>query len=321
MPTTTPDLSGLTAFLQERGLPLLIILVVTLVAFRAMRPLADRLTTRVLQDRAARRAAAVDVDAEVAKLMAEESLKRVTTLEDLVATILKVTVLIVASLVILTVLDLLPVIAGLGLLAVALTLAGQSIVLDYLMGILIVLEGPYYKGDWVQIGGVEGEVEEVGMRRTVVRDSTGTVHSISNGEARIASNLTRLFARMLVDATIAYDTDIDRATAIVNDVGAAMFADPAWSSRLLEAPYLLRVDALGELGMTLRVAGRVRASDRFVAPGELRKRLLAAFQANGIEIAVRGRMVLARDPGMAAAAAGEPTSGTDDAGSAGARDA
>lgn len=319
MPTTTPDLSGLTAFLQERGLPLLIILIVTLVAFRAMRPLAHRLITRVLQDRAARHAAAVDADAEVAQLMAEESLKRVTTLEDLVATILKVTVLAVAILVILTVFDLLPVIAGLGLIAVALTLAGQSIVLDYLMGILIVLEGPYYKGDWVQIGGVEGEVEEVGMRRTVVRDSTGTVHSISNGETRIASNLTRIFARMLVDVTIAYDTDIDRATAIVNDVGAAMFADPMWSNRLLEAPYLLRVDALGELGMTLRVAGRVRASDRFVAPGELRKRLLAAFQSNGIEIAVRGRMVLARDP-AAAAAATLPT-GSADAGPDGDGDA
>jgi small conductance mechanosensitive channel len=312
MPTTTPDLSGLTAFLQERGIPLLIILIVTMVAFRLMRPLAHRLITRLLQHRAARHAAAVDADAEVAQLMAEESLKRVMTLEDLVATILKVTVLIVASLVILTVFDLLPVIAGLGLIAVALTLAGQSIVLDYLMGILIVLEGPYYKGDWVQIGGVEGEVEEVGMRRTVLRDGTGTVHSISNGETRIASNLTRIFARMLVDATIAYDTDIDRATAIVNDVGAAMYADPAWSGRLLEAPYLLRVDALGDLGMTLRVAGRVRASDRFVAPGELRKRLLAAFQANGIEIAVRGRMVLAQGAGMAAAAAAEPTTGTDD---------
>ncbi len=173
MPTTTPDLSGLTAFLQERGLPLLIILLVTLVAFRLMRPLAHRLITRALQHRAARHAAAVDANPEVAQLMAEESLKRVTTLEDLVATILKVTVLIVAGLVILTVFDLLPVIAGLGLIAVALTLAGQSIVLDYLMGILIVLEGPYYKGDWVQIGGVEGEVEEVGMRRTVIRDGTG----------------------------------------------------------------------------------------------------------------------------------------------------
>ena len=314
MPTTTPDLSGLTTFLQERGLPLLVILVLTLVAFRAMRPLAHRLITRMLQDRAARQAAAVQADAEVAQLMAEESLKRVTTLEDLVATILKVAVLTLATLFILTIFDLLPVIAGLGLIAVALTLAGQSIVLDYLMGILIVLEGPYYKGDWVQIAGVEGEVEEVGMRRTVIRDSTGTVHSVSNGETRIASNLTRIFARMLVDVTVAYDTDIDRATAIVNEVGAAMLADTVWRARLLEAPTLLRVDALGELGMTLRVAGRVRASDRFVAPGELRKRLLAAFQANGIEIAVRGRMVLTQDPAAAAAAASP--SQPDDAGDA-----
>lgn len=322
MPTTTPDLTGLTAFLQERGLPLLIILVLTLLAYRAMRPLAHRLITRVLQDRAARQATAVDADAEVAQLMAEESLKRVTTLEDLVATILKVTVLTVATLVVLTVFDLLPVIAGLGLIAVALTLAGQSIVLDYLMGILIVLEGPYYKGDWVQIAGVEGEVEEVGMRRTVIRDGTGTVHSVSNGETRIASNLTRIFARMLVDVTVPYGTDIDRATAIVNDVGTAMLADPAWSARLLEAPSLLRVDALGELGMTLRVAGRVRASDRFVAPGELRKRLLAAFQANGIEIAVRGRMVVTQEPSAAAAAASATLpSGPDDAGADGSGDA
>ena len=310
MPTTTPDLSGLTAFLQERGLPLLVILVLTLIAFRAVRPVAHRLITRALERRAARRAADTDADPEVAALVAEESLKRVTTLEDLVATILKVTVAIVAILVVLTIFDLLPVIAGLGLIAVALTLAGQSIVLDYLMGILIVLEGPYYKGDWIQIAGVEGEVEEVGMRRTVIRDSSGTVHSVSNGETRIASNLTRIFARMLVDVTVAYGTDIDRATAIANEVGAAMLKDEAWSGHLLEAPYLLRVDALGELGMTLRIVGKVRASDRFVAPGELRKRLLAAFQANGIEIAVRGRMVLTREP--AAAAATGPEDGATD---------
>jgi small-conductance mechanosensitive channel len=237
-----------------------------------------------------------DVDPELAALIAEESVKRVTTLENLVATILKVTVAIVAALVVLTIFDLLPVIAGLGLVAVALTLAGQSIVLDYLMGILIVLEGPYYKGDWVQLGGVEGEVEEIGMRRTIIRDSSGTVHSVSNGETRIASNLTRIFARMLVDITVAYGTDVERATIIANEVGDAMLIDPAWTGRLLEAPRLLRVDALGELGMTLRVAGKVRASDRFVAPGELRKRLLAAFQANGIEIPVRARVVASQPP-------------------------
>src|SRR4249920_1248291 len=136
MPTTTPDLSGMTTFLQERGLPLLIVLIVTLLAFRAMRPLAHRFITRTLERRAARQGAVSDVDPEVAALMAEESVKRVTTLEDLVATMLKVTVVTVALLVALTIFDLLPVIAGLGLIAVALTLAGQSIVLDYLMGIL-----------------------------------------------------------------------------------------------------------------------------------------------------------------------------------------
>jgi small conductance mechanosensitive channel len=284
MPTEAPDLSGLTTFLQERGLPLLIVLVLTLVAFRAMRPLVHRFITRVLEQRAVKQAEGSAEDPEVAKLMAEESVKRVTTIEDLLATLLKVLVVTVALLVILTIFDLLPVIAGLGLILFAITLAGQSIVLDYLMGFLIVLEGPYYRGDWVQFGAVEGEVEEVGLRRTVIRDGSGTVHSVSNAETRIASNLTRIYARMQVDITVAYDTDIDRATAIIKDVGDAMMVDEAWAGHLLEAPKLLRVDALGELGMTLRVTGKVRASDRFTAPGELRKRLLAAFQANGIDI-------------------------------------
>ncbi len=166
--TQVPDTGQLSAFLQARGFPLLILLVLTLIAFRAVRPLAHRLIIRALERRTPE-----DTDPEVAALAVEESRKRVTTLEDLVATFLKFLVATVAVLVLLTMLDLLPVIAGLGILAAALTLAGQSIVLDFLMGVLIVLEGPYYKGDWVQIGGVEGEVEEVGLRRTVLRDSSG----------------------------------------------------------------------------------------------------------------------------------------------------
>ena len=79
------------------------------------------------------------------------------------------------------------------------------------------------------------------MRRTVTRDSSGTVHSVSNAETRIASNMTRIFARMLVDITVAYGTDIDRATTIANEVGEAMLKDDAWAGRLLEAPKLLPV--------------------------------------------------------------------------------
>jgi small conductance mechanosensitive channel len=79
--------------------------------------------------------------------------------------------------VVLAVFDLWSVLAGLGLVLAALTLAGQAIILDYLMGILILVEGQYFKGDVVQLGTIEGTVEEVGLRRTVVRDPSGTVHS------------------------------------------------------------------------------------------------------------------------------------------------
>lgn len=278
---TTPELDELTGFLQQHGIGVLVLLILAFVSFRLVRPVVHRVLVRILERRAA-----TGADAE---LDAAEAAKRAATLEDLISTMLRLTVILVTLLVLLTWFNLLPVIAGLGVLLAAITLAGQSIVLDYLMGFLIVLEGPYNKGDWIQVGGVEGEVEEIGLRRTTVRDTTGTVHSVSNGMIRLSSNLTRVFARMQVDMTVAFGTDLDVVSRIVDEVGAAMAADPEWKDRLLETPSLTRVPALGDLGITVRVAGKVRPADRWTAPSELRKRLIAAFQANGIEIPVRAQ--------------------------------
>jgi small-conductance mechanosensitive channel len=283
----TVDPRDLALGVAERGLGVLVLLLVVLIAFRAIRPLAHGLMVRLLS----RTISGADDDG----LAAAEVRKRVTTVEELLSAILRFTVVLVAALVVLTWFNLLPVIAGLGVLAAALTIAGQSIVLDYLMGVLIVLEGPYYKGDVVRIGAVEGEVEEIGLRRTTLRDASGTVHSVSNGEVRVASNLTRIYARMIVEVTVAFATDLDRAARIVNEAGRAMRDDPEWADRLLETPALLRVDALSDLGATLRISGKVRASDRWAAPGELRKRIVAAFQANGIEISARGRVMFTRE--------------------------
>lgn len=309
-----PDLGDqgaqLVRFVETSGLKLLVSTVLALVAFRAARPAVHRALTGLVERRRG--------DDEEEQLGLEETRKRIETVESLVSRALRFAVVVLFALVVLTVFDLFPVVAGLGLVVAALTVAGQEVIRDYIMGALILVEGQYYRGDVIAVAGVEGTVEDVGLRRTVLRDQTGTVHSVSNGEVRVASNLTRIFARIIVDVTVAFGTDIDRVIGIVDEVGRRMAADPEWSPRLLEPPSLIRVGAFTELGVPLRIGGRVRAADRFTATGELRRRLLAALQANQVEIPgvhrlvpaapVTGTGVGAPDPGAAGANAvsGDP---------------
>ena len=88
----------------------------------------------------------------------------------------------------------------------------------------------------VAIAGVEGTVEDFSLRRTTLRDLDGTVHSVPNGQIVVASNHTRVWARVNLDIGVAYDTDIERASAIIDGIGAELAADPAWRERLLETP-------------------------------------------------------------------------------------
>ncbi len=290
MPTFDPsDVDGLVAFLRANWFVIAFWGIALVVGYRLARPLVHRVTVRVM------RSTTGHVDADLAELSAAEAEKRAATIEDLVSKLLRLTIVAIGVLIVLALFDLLPVIAGLSIALAAITLAGQAIVLDYLMGILILVEGQYFIGDWISVGGVEGSVEEITLRRTVIRDATGTVHSVSNGVIRTSSNLTRLYAGLNVDVVVPYDTDIDRASAVVGRVGREMFEDPEWSGRLLDAPKLIRVGPLGDLGVTLKVGGRVRAADRWEAPGEYRRRLLAAFNTEGIEIARRGAIVVGKD--------------------------
>ena len=185
--------------------------------------------------------------------------------------------------VILGVFDLWSVLAGLGLVLAALTLAGQSIVLDYLMGILILTEGQYFKGDVVQLGTVEGTVEEVGLRRTVVRDAKGTVHSVSNGTIRVSSNRTRTYALATVDLDGIAGSDVEGVIEVFDAVGLALSEDEAFAGKLLDVPGYAGTIRLSSAGATLRLSGRTRPDARAEVETEMRRRVAAGLAARGIE--------------------------------------
>ena len=267
MPDMTEQTETLVAWLQENALALVVVAVGLLLLYRWARPTIHRVLTQLVATQAKTLA-----DNPVA---ASDTAKRVATIEDLLVKALKAGVILALVVLVLGIFDLWSVLAGVGLVLAALTLAGQSIVLDYLMGILILVEGQYFKGDVVRINAIEGTVEEVGLRRTLVRDVRGTLHSVSNGEIRMSANLTRTYAVAMVLIDGVPDQDLDRAIAVLEQVGRDLAADPALEGLFLDTPGYTGTTALTSAGATIRLSGRVMPEERIKVEVEMRRRVAA----------------------------------------------
>ena len=292
MPLSPALTDQLLAWFRDPVLPIILIVVIALVVIRLARLFVHGVV-KALLDRET-------TEGTAQELSAVEVRKRMDTLETLGTNVIRLFVFLIALVMILGELDLDigPAIAGLGVVGIAVGFGTQSIVRDYFTGALILIENQYSKGDVVTIAGVNGTVEDFSLRRTTLRDLDGVVHTVPNGEVKVASNRTRVWARINQDVTVVYGTDIEEATRVVNDVGKAMAADPEWRRRVMEAPHVERIEALGEYGITIKVLGLVRATEQWAAGGELRKRLLAAFATHRIEIPRPQRVVLAREPSV-----------------------
>ena len=290
MDPNEPPLSDIIAAVQEAVVPIVLIVIGALVAMW-IAGLFVRGIVKALMDREA-------TEGTAQELSAVEVKKRMDTLDTLSTHVIRFFIIVIAGLMILGELglDIGPAVAGLGVVGIAVGFGAQTLVRDYLNGCLILIENQFAKGDVVRLAGVAGTVEDFNLRRTTVRDIDGVVHTIPNGEIKVASNLTKVWARIHQDVVVAYGTDIDKAIRVVDDVGRAIASEPEWNRRILEAPRVERVEALGEYGVTLKILGSVRATEQWAAAGEFRKRLLAAFQANGIEIPRPQRVVLSQDP-------------------------
>ena len=177
-----------------------------------------------------------------------------------------------------------PILTATGVVGVALGFGAQSLVKDVLAGLFIIMENQYRKGDVVKIADVSGVVEDISLRRTILRDLDGINHIVPNGEIRVASNFTKQWSRANLNISVSYDTDLDKAMAVINRVGKELAEDPQWASAILTPPKAIRVDKLGDSGIEIKILGDTKPIRQWDVMGELRLRLKKEFDKEGIEI-------------------------------------
>lgn len=216
----------------------------------------------------------------------DENRKRADTLSRFLVTTGQIFVIGVAVFMILSELEIniTPILTGVGVAGIAIGFGAQTLVKDYLAGLFVILENQYRVGDVVTVAGISGLVEQIDLRRTVLRDLDGLQHIISNGEIRVASNFTKELSRVNLNISVSYATDLDHAIKVLNRVCAEMAADPAWAPLIVKAPSFLRVDNLGDSGIDLKITGDTKPIQQWAVMGELRRRIKRTFDEEGIEI-------------------------------------
>ncbi len=267
------DWTAVTDWLLDHGIRILIILALGVLLWfllsKFIRPVVDRI---------------VDEPDEGETQRGLE--KRKDTIVGVFKGIGKVLIIVVVVLLILSEVGIAigPLLAGIGIIGVAVGFGGQYLVRDLIAGIFITSENQYRVGDVVKVAGVIGTVEDISLRKTVLRDLDAIVHHIPNGEISVASNYTRSFARVNLNISVAYDTDLDYAMNVINRVCDEMAAEDGWKSKIVDKPQALRVDNLGDSGIDIKILGDVKPGEQWAAMGELRLRLKKAFDEEGIEI-------------------------------------
>jgi moderate conductance mechanosensitive channel len=193
-----------------------------------------------------------------------------------------------------------PLLAGAGVVGVAVGFGAQTLVKDYLTGFSLILEDIVSVGDVVRIGDSGGLVETMTLRTIRLRDFDGTLHVIPYSEAQIVHNLTKTFSYYVFDLPISYDSDIDEALRIMGAVGAAMQKEPAFTPKILEPIEVVGVDQLGDSGVVLKARVKTAPIEQWNVGREYNRRIKLAFDEAGIEIPVPHLKLLLSDRALKA---------------------
>lgn len=191
-----------------------------------------------------------------------------------------------------------PFVLAIGLAAIALALGAQSLLRDLIAGFYIVWEDQFSVGDTIQVGETIGRVEHLTLRRTLVRDSRGAMVTLSNGDIRNLSNLSRDWSQTFVDVAVSPEVPQDRALQALDGAAVELRNDPAWSQALVDGPRILGLQSYDQNVSIIRMQVRTAPSRHEDVARELRRRIQLEFQRQGIALSSVQRVELVGTPGL-----------------------
>lgn len=269
-------LQQITDWSLSSGIRLLVIVILTLVALRVAKLLSNRMFSVFIKD-------AVDSEME----------KRAKTLGSLVKYVLSVTILVVSLVMILGEFGIAigPIMAAAGVVGLALGFGSQHLVQDIISGFFILIDDEVRVGDVVQTAGKSGIVEQVNLRMVVLRDLSGNVHYIRNGQIDIVSNMTKDFSCYVFDIGVAYREDVDEVISVIKEVGAEIQNDSNFGPDILEPIEVLGLDQFGDSALVIKARFKTRPIKQWRVAREFNRRLKIAFDQRNIEIPFPHRTV------------------------------
>lgn len=218
--------------------------------------------------------------------------EQIRTLSAVINSIATFVILFVAALEILKFLglDLGPLLASAGIAGLAIGFGAQTLVKDFINGFFVLLEDQYNIGDTIRVAGVKGVVEEMTLRRTVLRDDDGTVHVVPNSQIQVVSNMTRDWAQLALKVSVAYEEPSDKVMSVLQQVAEEIRRDPQFADDIVADVQVPGIDRIGNGEAEYLVLVKTRPNKQYAVSREFRRRIKQCFEKNNIKTALPGRV-------------------------------
>jgi small-conductance mechanosensitive channel len=284
------------------------ILLVGFIALWGVSKVIDRVVDRVVSDVKVHHGAEDTKALETSPVEAMRQVQRARTLGTVLNAFSKWTIWIIVIIMVLTEFGVAvtPLIASVGILGAALGFGAQSLVKDILNGLFMVFEDQLGIGDIVNLGQVTGVVERVGIRVTEVRDASGTLWFIRNGEVLQVGNFSKDWARIILDVPVPYTLDVDEAQEALLAAAKEFATESQWRRKVLEDPEMWGIESISHEALMVRLTIKVRAGEQFTLRRALHRYVKSALDRRGIDIPALNRMVVEDGSNRVADSGGTP---------------